>query len=157
MGKDIKKEIIKYLPDLTKYVKSKINLYWEDVVQETLLYLLSSINNINVTNIKGLIFNTANFFIKKFYTKNTNISFVNYDSIKNLTINFECNIYKNKLNTYLIDDNQYNKLLNINKTYLKKLILFINGYSLNEIADITNININTVKTHIYKCKKILNQ
>jgi len=145
-------EIIKYIPDLKKYVKSKIkNSYFEDVVQETLLYLLLKIDNIKVTNMKGLLFNTANFFISKARNNKVNVELTDNLKIQN----FKCEINYNSYNTFLLCDEVYNKLLTVNKMYLNKLIMQLNGYSIKEIALIQKCNENTVKTHIKRCKDYL--
>lgn len=145
-------EIIKYIPHLKRYVKSKVKtVYWEDVVQETLLYLLLKIDNIEITNTKGLLFNTANFFISKSRNNRETVPLNNNDKITN----FNGSVIKNKYNTYILDDKIFCKLLKVDKKHLKKFVLQINGYSIKEISVMCNCNENTVKTHIKRCKDYL--
>lgn len=145
------KNIIKYIPDLKRYVNSKIDNCWaEDVVQETLLYLLLKIDNIKVTNLLGLMLNTANFFISKHH------SMKKFDNnIPEISTKFICDIRINELNVYILDDKNYNKLLTVNQDHFNKLVLQISGYSIKEISEMYNTNENTIKTHIKRCKDYL--
>lgn len=145
-------DIIKHIPDLKRYVHSKIqsNFWADDIIQETLLYLLLKIDNIKVTNLKGLVLNTANFFISKYRNKR------HYNNeIPDKIIEFKGEINLNDFNTYILDDTIYNKLLTVNKEYFNKFILQIHGYSIKEIAIMNNMNENTVKTQIKRCKDYL--
>lgn len=145
-------EIIKLIPDLNRYVRFRLNdkMWVEDVVQETLLYLLLKIDDIEVTNIKGLVLNTANFFISKYRDKK-----IYNNDIPESPIKFNGNVIINKINTYNIEDKLFNNLLSVNATHLEKLLLQIHGYSIKEISEIYNTNNNTTKTHIKRCKDYL--
>lgn len=145
-------DIVKFIPDLKRYVRSRLNsdIWVEDVVNETLLYLLSKINDIEITNLNGLILNTSNFFISKY----RNNKIYNND-IPEEIVNFNGIVELNKLNTYNLDDKMYSKLLSANKVHLHKLTLQIMGYSIKEISEIYKTNENTTKTHIKRCKDYL--
>lgn len=144
--------IIQYIPDLKRYVYSKIrSTFWaDDIIQETLLYLLLKIDNIKITNLKGLIINTSNFFISKYRSM-----VLHNNIIPERHVEFNCEININDFNTYVLDDKIYNRLLTVNKTYFNKFILQIHGYSIKEIAKMNNMNENTVKTQIKRCKEYL--
>lgn len=153
-------ECLQYIPDLKRYVKSKVPTdNWQDIVQDTLLYLYFKFDTLEVTDLKGLIINTANFFVKKYYTKQLKNKLVvceKIDEIKSHTsINIACNLKIGKYNSFYIEDEL---LLNIEKIPDSLFVPFqmqLNGFSIKDIAEELKCNENTIKTRISRCKEKL--
>lgn len=148
-------DCLEHIPALKTYVQTKIKTHhWKDVVQDTLVYLFLKFDTIEVTNIKGLLINTSNFFIQKHYTaikKDTKI-----ENIKNtLSLNISPDVKIGKYNSYLIDDSLFNSINTVSKSLLIPFQLQLNGYSIQEISDKLNTKENTIKTRIRRCKGIL--
>lgn len=130
-------EILKYKQDLINYVRSKIhNDDWQDVVQDTLMYLCIKVDDIKITNTKGLIINTGRFFVNNYFkpTKPT----VNITEKETVDI------------SYII-----NHFGNIDKTQLKPFLMSVYGYKIKDIAKILKVNENTIKTRIRACRNKL--
>lgn len=149
-------DVLKYIPDLNKYVKSRIkDDYWEDIVQDTLLYLFINFNKLKILNIKGLLFNTCNFFIKKHLISNKIVicDILNYENTfhTNITPMFPLN----KWNSNNIDDIMYLKLCKVSSILYEPFDMQLNHISIKEIATLLNTNENTIKTRIKRCKEFL--
>lgn len=130
-------KILIYQKDLENFVRSKIKTDdWQDVVQETLYYLCIKIDNINVTNYKGLLFNTANFFILKHFNK------------KDKKVNIQTHTKPN-IQPIL------KSFKHIKEIHLKPFLMAVYGYKTKDIAVILKTNENTIKTRIRTCRNKL--
>jgi len=146
-------DILYYLPDLKKYVKSKIKTsWWKDIVQEVLLYLYLKFKSLKITDLKGLILNTAKFFINKHINKNCNKLVFSNDIINTATTYQKHNFVTSGYNTEIIDDNLFNNIQSVSKLIFLPFTMQLNGMRIKEIAENLNINENTVKTRILRCK-----
>lgn len=151
-------DFLPYIPELKKYVKSKVKTdWWKDVVQETLLYLHMKFDKLIITNIKGLIFNTANFFINKHFGA-SKIEYRDTNDMKfmyNVTENSNPVFKLGDWNSYKINDKLFYNLSCISKTLFEPFEMQMNDKSVKEIALELNLNENTVKTRIKRCKDFL--
>lgn len=130
-------EILKYERDLINYVRSKIhNDDWQDVVQDTLMYLCIKVNDINITNTKGLVLNTGRFFVNTYFKPKKEIQNI----IEKESIDI----------SYILKH-----FTNIDKTQLKPFLMSVYGYKIKDIANILKINENTIKTRIRACRNKL--
>ena len=151
-------DILSYVPDLKKYIRSKIKTdWWKDVVQEVLLYLYIKFKSIIITDLKGLIINTAKMFINKHITKNcARLVFVN-ELTTNVSIVQKHSFLAYEYNTDLIDDNLFKNIQSVSKLIFAPFKMQLDDMSIKEIAQELNINENTVKTRIMRCKTYLKQ
>ena len=143
------KSIFNYVLRIVKKID-----YAEDITQDTFIKVYKHHENIDVEkNIKTWIFTIAT---------NTTYDFLRNKKRKN-EISFEDNFetiadtksyYKEEGMEYDIE----RALGNINIEYKNALILFYQqGFEYKEIAEILNIPINTVKTHISRGKEQLKE
>jgi DNA-directed RNA polymerase specialized sigma24 family protein len=150
-------DILTYLPDLKKYVKSKVKTdWWKDVVQEVLLYLYIKFKSIIITDLKGLIINTAKMFINKHISTNTRLVFVNELTTDNSMVQNHSFILSG-YNVDIIDDNLFKNIQNVSKLIFAPFKMQLDDMRIKEIAQELNINENTVKTRIMRCKTYLKQ
>lgn len=151
-------DILSYVPDLKKYIRSKIKTdWWKDVVQEVLLYLYIKFKSIIITDLKGLIINTARMFINKHITKNcTRLVFVN-ELTTNVSIIQKHTYVSYGYNIDLIDDNLFKNIQSVSQLIFAPFKMQLEDMSIKEIAQELNINENTVKTRIMRCKTYLKQ
>ena len=153
-------DCLQHIPSLNQHVRRRIRTdHWKDIVQDTLLYLHLKFDDIEITNIKGLMINTANFFIQKHYTRMKNNRVVGCNNIEevvaNRRINMKANIRIGKYNSCLIDDNLFKNLNSVSRSLFIPFQMQLNGYSIEEIGDKLDVNENTVKTRIRRCKHAL--
>jgi hypothetical protein len=151
-------DCLQYIPDLKKYVKKCVGgSEWEDVVQDTLLYLFLKYDNINVTNVKGLLINTSLFFIKKHLSYNSKVNTCEINDT-NIIIDYNnANIKIGKYNSILIDDTLFNNINRVSKSLFIPFQMQLNGKSIESIAKVLKINENTIKTRIRRCKSVLRE
>lgn len=148
-------DCLEFIPELKRYVKKQVGgCEWEDVVQDTLLYLYLKFDDIEVTNIKGLLINTSIFFIKKHLTNCNKINTCDIDNIKQYNFN-NANIKIGQYNSILIDDLLFKSINNVSKSLFIPFQMQLNGYSMQDIAKELKTNENTVKTRIRRCKTVL--
>lgn len=148
-------DILTYLPDLKKYVKSKIkDDWWKDIIQEVLLYLYIKFKSLIITDLKGLLINTAKMFINKHF-RNTSKIIYNDTIIDIATTNQKHIFMTSGYNTEIIDDRLYNNIKSVSKLIFTPFKMQLDDMSIKEIADELNINENTVKTRIKRCKEHL--
>lgn len=148
---------LQYIPDLKRYVKSIINTSEsDDIVQDTLLYLYLKFDDINVTNVKGLLINTSKFFIKKHLSLNAKLNTceISDNDINIFHIN-NANIRIGKYNSILIDDTLFTNINRVSKSLFIPFQMQVNGYSIQDIVNELKENENTIKTRIRRCKLIL--
>jgi len=150
-------DCLQYIPDLKKYVKSKVLTdIWKDVVQDTLIYLHFKFDTLQITDLKGLMINTSNFFIQKYYKKIKNNKIDYIEKIEtNISANFKCNFDIDNYNSYYIDDQLLKNIKNTSKTLFIPFEMQLNGLSIKDIAEELKCNENTVKTRISRCKEKL--
>lgn len=150
-------DILQYVPDLKKYIKSKIKTdWWKDIVQETLLYLYIKFKTIIITDLKGLLINTGRMFMNKHITMNTRLVFSNTLESAHISTqrhNFDISGY----NSSIIDDKLFNNIKTVSKLIFAPFSMQLDDMSIKEIAQQLNINENTVKTRIKRCKEHLKQ
>lgn len=148
-------DILTYLPDLKKYVKSKIkDDWWKDIIQEVLLYLYIKFKSLIITDLKGLIINTAKMFINKHFRDNTKIHY--RDIISDVYTTQQKHIFiTSGYNTDIIDDRLYHNIKSVSKLIFTPFKMQLDDMSIKEIAQELNINENTVKTRIKRCKEHL--
>jgi len=151
-------DFIQYIPDLKKYVRSKIKTdWWKDVVQDTLIYLYIKFDKLIITDLKGLIINTANFFINKHFRP----SRVEYCDVTEAKYMFSAHdtmkpVFKiGSWNGNDIDDKLYSNLRRVSKALFAPFEMQLNDCSVREIAMALELNENTVKTRIKRCKEFL--
>jgi DNA-directed RNA polymerase specialized sigma24 family protein len=150
------KEFKPYLNDLKFYLKRKIKSdWWEDVYQETLCYIYSNKNPIVLSNPKGYLLNTANFFINKHYDYNKKWQTEGVDNIKARVTNNVMFNTSTGFNGFLIDDKLFNKLQTIPSDLYTPLRMQIEEQSIKNIAESLGLNENTVKTRIKRAKEYL--
>jgi len=146
-----------YIPDLKKYIRSKIKTdHWEDILQDTLLYLFIKFDKLIITNLKGLLINTARFFINQHF-KGTKIKFDDINLCYNVSDKINPVFMIDHWNANEITDQLYRNLRTIKKQLLEPFNLQLNGNSIKEISQQLNINENTVKTRIKRAKEYLKQ
>jgi RNA polymerase sigma-70 factor (ECF subfamily) len=125
-----------------------------DVTQETFIKVYLHRKNIDPEkNIKTWIFTIAT---------NTTYDFLRSKKRKNETSLDEENETISSLQTYYVQEGLVSDvdraLMQINSEYAKALLLFYQqGFAYQEIADILEIPINTVKTHIARGKEQLKE
>lgn len=145
-------DITKLIPVLKRYIRSKIHTdLWQDIMQDTLLYLYLKFDTIIVTNLVGLLFNTANFFINKHYKKQEHLNIDEIVYLKQDNTKFVFDTW----NGYEINDKLYQNLKTISKKYLVPFEMQLSDKSLQEISVELGLNINTVKTRISRAKVYL--
>lgn len=149
-------DILTYLPDLKKYVKSKIkDDWWKDIIQEVLLYLYIKFKSLIITDLKGLIINTAKMFINKHF-RNTDRMIYKDIIVESSTTHQKHIFMTSGYNTDLIDDRLYNNIKSVSKLIFTPFKMQLDDdMSIKEIAQELNINENTVKTRIKRCKEHL--
>lgn len=153
-------DCLQYIPDLKKYVKSKVTTdIWKDIVQDTLLYLHFKFDTLQITDLKGLILNTANFFIQKYYTFKLKDKLMVVEKLENIeshkTVTINCDLKIGKYNSFFIDDNLLKNLDIVSETLFTPFQMQLNGFSIKDIAEELKCNENTVKTRISRCKEKL--
>lgn len=145
-----------YFSDLKHYLKHKIKSdWWEDVYQETLCYICSNEQKIIISNPKGFLLNTANFFINKHYDYNKKWQ---KDNVENISAKVTTNVMFNTstgFNGFLIDDKMLIKLQTIPNDLYEPLKMQLEEFSIKDIAKELNLNENTVKTKIKRAKEFL--
>jgi DNA-directed RNA polymerase specialized sigma24 family protein len=150
------KEFKPYLQDLKFYLKRKIKSdWWEDVYQETLCYIYSNKRPIILSNPKGYLINTANFFINKHYDY---INKWQTEGVEKVNIKISSNVMfdtSTGFNGFLIDDKLFNKLQTIPGDLYTPLRMQMEEQSIKNIADELGLNENTVKTRIKRAKEYL--
>lgn len=151
-------DFLQYLPDLKKYVRSKIKTdWWEDVVQDTMIYLHLKFEKLIITDLRGLIFNTANFFINKHFR----VSRIDYTDVVETKYMYAASEATNPVfkignwNGNDIDDKLYSNLRRVSKTLFTPFEMQLNDKTVKEIATELELNENTVKTRIKRCKEFL--
>jgi len=151
-------DFLKFIPDLTKYVQSKVKTdWWKDIIQDTLIYLHIKFDKLIITDLKGLMFNTANFFINKHFRESklqyTDIITTKYMYSVTDTLN---PVFKlGEWNSNNIDDKLYANIRRVSKTLLIPFEMQMNNKTVKEISVYMNLNENTVKTRIKRCKEFL--
>lgn len=146
-----------YIPDLKNFIRSKIKTdQWKDVLQDTLLYLFVKFDKLIITNLKGLLLNTARFFINQYF-KGTKMKFDDIDLCYNVSDNTKPIFVIDHWNVNEIDDKLLRNLRTINKQLYVPFDMQLNGKSIKEISDKLSINENTVKTRIKRAKEYLKQ
>ncbi len=149
--------ILQYVPDLKKYIRSKIKTdWWKDVVQEVLLYLYIKFKSIIITDLKGLIINTAKMFINKHFSQNNKLIYCN-ETTSNAICTQKHTFVTFGYNTDTIDDKLFNNIQSVSKLIFAPFKMQLDDMSIKEIAQELNINENTVKTRIMRCKTYLKQ
>lgn len=153
-------DCLQYIPDLKKYVKSKVTTdIWKDIVQDTLLYLYFKFDTLQITDLKGLILNTANFFIQKYYTFKLKDKLMVVEKIEKIeshkTVTISCDLKIGRYNSFCIDDVLLKNIDNISETLFKPFQMQLNGFTIKDIAEELKCNENTVKTRISRCKEKL--
>jgi len=153
-------DFLEYLPDLKKYVRSKIKTdIWKDVVQDTLIYLYIKFDKLIITDLKGLIINTARFFINKHFR----VSKLEYSDVLETKYMFAVTDTMNPVfkigswNGNDIDDKLYSNLRRVSKTLFEPFEMQMNNKSVKEISEELELNENTVKTRIKRCKEFLKE
>ncbi len=153
-------DCLQFIPDLNSYTQKKINNdWWQDVVQDTLIYLYLKFDNLIITNPKGIVINTATFFIKKYYSDTSNNKLLFSADIEKDFFNIKSkdnhSIKIGQYNSFLIDDQLACNLNSISKTLFTPFKLQLNGLSIKEISEALGSNENTIKTRIRRCKEEL--
>lgn len=129
----------------------------EDVVHETFLNLIRIIDNVRTSSEKELM----NFL--KTLTRHQAINMLHklnrYEKAdESLTENISMNA-KNDPETIAIDRIDFEDLLervqNMSETYRSTLILKIQGYKIDEIANILNTTPSNVKVRLHRARRIL--
>jgi len=153
-------DFLQYLPDLKKYVRSKIKTdIWKDVVQDTLFYLYIKFDKLIITDLKGLIINTARFFVNKHFRA----SKIEYSDVLETKYMFSVTDTMNPVfkigswNGNDIDDKLYSNLRRVSKTLFEPFEMQMNNKSVKEISEELELNENTVKTRIKRCKEFLKE
>lgn len=153
-------DFLQYLPDLKKYVRSKIKTdIWKDVVQDTLIYLYIKFDKLIITDLKGLIINTARFFVNKHFRT----SKIEYSDVLETKYMFFVTDTMNPVfkigswNGNDIDDKLYSNLRRVSKTLFEPFEMQMNNKSVKEISEELELNENTVKTRIKRCKEFLKE
>lgn len=151
-------DFLQYTPDLKKYVRSKVKTdWWKDVVQDTLIYLFVKFDKLIITDLKGLIINTARFFINKHFKQ----SRIEYSDILETKYMFSIHdsirpVFRiGEWNGNQIDDALYKNLRTVSKTLFAPFEMQMNDKTVREIAEEMDLNENTVKTRIKRCKEYL--
>ncbi len=147
-------DFLPYMDDLKKYVRSKVKTdQQQDVIQDTVLYIFLKYETLVITNIKGLLINTSNFFINKHFNTKEKIYDISY--LYPMYESVKPKFYIDNYNSQSIDDNLYKNLKSISKTLLEPLELQLEHKSIKDIAKSLNLNENTVKTRIKRAKEYL--
>jgi DNA-directed RNA polymerase specialized sigma24 family protein len=153
-------DFLQYIPDLKKYVRSKIKTdTWKDVVQDTLIYLYMKFDKLIITDLKGLIINTARFFINKHFR----VSKIEYSDVLETKYMFAVTDSMNPVfkigswNGNDIDDRLYSNIKRVSKTLMEPFEMQMNDKTVKEISQELELNENTVKTRIKRCKEFLKQ
>lgn len=149
-------DLLVYIPDLKKYVKTKVKTNeWEDVVQDTLAYLFIKLDTITISNLLGLVINTSDFFIKEYYKKVNKLIYIeNYDNC-NLYVEPKYKIFVSGYDSALISDKLYKNINSVPDALYIPFQMQLNDISIHEIASELGLNENTVKTRIRRCKEYL--
>lgn len=146
-----------HIPDLKNFIRSKIKTdHWKDVLQDTLLYLFVKFDKLIITNLKGLLLNTARFFINQYF-KGIKMKFDDIDLCYNITDTTNPVFVIDHWNVNEIDDKLLRNLRTINKKLYEPFDMQLNGKTVKEISQKLNINENTVKTRIKRAKEYLKQ
>jgi DNA-directed RNA polymerase specialized sigma24 family protein len=148
-------DLLRYIPDLKSYVKAKTQSdFWEDIVQDTLTYLFIKFEKISVTDLKGLLINTSNFFINKHFAKQNKYT---YCAIVEDQFSVQPNIKYTVTgyNTYNISDELYNNLHSVSKQLFRPFEMKLEGMPVKDIAKELNLNENIVHKRIKRCKEYL--
>lgn len=149
-------DFIQYIPELKRYVRSKVKSdWWEDIVQETLTYLFIKFKTIVITNIRGILINTARFFIQKHYAEKRNVTFISNYDVFLLSINPAPQLMISEYNSCEISDNLYMNIKNVSKVLLIPFKMQMDNMSIKEIAYELNISETAVKTRLKRCKEYL--
>lgn len=154
-------DFYQYIPDLKRYVKSKIKTdISNDIIQDTMLYLFIKFDKLIITDLKGLMFNTSNFFINKHFSKRNKIEYTDnilkymYNITETQNPTFKIGIW----NSNEIDDKLYKNLRKVSKKLLIPFEMNINNdNSIKEIAKELNLTENAVNMRILRCKKYLQE
>jgi RNA polymerase sigma factor (sigma-70 family) len=148
-------DFFEHIPDVKNYIRSIIKTDdYKDVLQDTLLYLFIKFDTLIITNLKGLLFNTARFYINK-HLNRTKIRFDDIDLCYNVS-NTDRHIFKiDHWNANEIDDQLLRNLKSIKKDLYQPFDMQVNGKTVKEISQKLNINENTVKTRIKRAKEYL--
>lgn len=150
-------DFLEYIPDLKGYIKSKIKTdHWKDVLQDTMLYLFLKFDQLIITNLKGLLFNTANFFINKHFN-GSKIKFDDINLCYNISDRMNPVFQIGNWNGNEINDRLLYNLKTINKTLYEPFEMQMNNKTIHEIAVNLGLNENTVKTRIKRAKEYLKQ
>lgn len=148
-------ELVEYIPDLRRYVKSRIQSdWWEDVVQDTLLYLFMMFDKLLITDMKGLMINTSQFFINKHHTSQKKYTFV-VITTDQFSVDPNVKYTIGEYNGFKMSDELYNSIHRVSKTLFVPFTMQIDGQSIRKIASELGLNENTVKTRIKRCKEYL--
>lgn len=151
-------DFLQFIPDLTKYVQSKIKTdWWKDVVQDTLIYLFMKFEKLIITDLKGLMINTAKFFINKHY-RESKLEYIDIVTSKYMySITDSSNpVFKiGQWNSNEIDDRLYSNIRRVSKALLIPFEMQLDNKSVREISINMGLNENTVKTRIMRCKQFL--
>lgn len=153
-------DLLTYVPDLTRYIKSKIKtIDWEDVLQETLLYLLIKFDDIVITNLKGLVINTGKNFVNKYFYKKSFefLEELNEVNTKDAASYQKHDFFSSGFDTEKIGDTLLRNIKNAPESLLAPFRMQLEDYSIKEIALELNLNENTVKTRLNRCKTFLKQ
>ena len=133
-------EIDKYIIDAKNYIYKHINNKEDanDILQDAILYCLCNANKYTITNDKGFLLNSCNFFIKKYYN-----SIKTYDYLTDI---------EDQPASLEYDDLILRTIQSISKKELQPYFLQLEGYSIRDIAQVYNLPINSIKTKIRRCK-----
>ena len=153
-------DFLMYVPDLRNYVRSKVKTdWWKDIVQDTLVYLFIKFDKLIISNLKGLIINTANFFINKHFGSRK-ILYYDIPETKylyNLTEHMNPVFKIGVWNSSGIDDRLYQNLRKVSKALFVPFEMQMNDVRVRDIAIELQLNENTVKTRIKRCKEMLRE
>lgn len=155
-------DLLAYVPDLKRFVKSKIKTdWWQDVVQDTLTYLFIKFKSILIDNIKGLVINTATMFIRK-HNERMVKDRLTEELVPEKSYTQKPSVQYHKFevfgyNTAIISDRLLENLRTVSSNFMEPFNMQLNDMSIKEIATELSIPENTVKTRINRCKKYLRE
>ena len=150
-------DVIPHLKELKIYIRTKVNTEWvEDIIHDTMLYLFLKWDQLIITNLKGFLFNTSNFFIKKWYFNQKRYCSVTLDDVNTTTYTF-IQEYGNNAPEFTVSDKLYYNLRTVSTNLLVPFQMQMEDKSIKEIAKDMELSENVIKTRISRCKTYLKQ
>ena len=116
-----------------------------DIVQDTYLRLWQHVKEVDFERVKSYLFRITNNLIIDLYRKNKFVADIENISQKNYSYNHEYSDLKESL------DRAIKTLSNIQRTVI--LLRDYEGYSYDEIGEITGLTQSQVKVYIYRGRK----